>query len=139
MGEYLITWMVEIQAETPLEAVRTALAMQRDPYSTANLFGVGYFENNRWHDEEIDLGEDNPFGRPLALIGGGEVRCGHCGSSATRYLESIGRYCPIEVDDRAAYARKAAFEFDADAADPCVWCLSCSRESLLPTPFELRD
>ena len=121
MQEYLITWTVEIEAETPLEAVQAALAMQRDPYSMEHLFGVGFYKNNRWHDEEIDLGYDNPFGRPPAVIGGTEVCCGHCGSTESRYLERSAntRSCGPRTPGMRDTDRILTME---EGSNPRVWC-----------------
>lgn len=136
--EYLITWTVEIEAETPLEAVQAALAMQRDPYSMENLFGVGFYKNNRWHDEEIDLGYDNPFGRPPAVIGGTEVCCGHCGSTETRYLESISQYSYVWAANSLAYASTDRILTMEEGSDPRVWCGRCGKESAWPESFVLK-
>lgn len=41
MTDYLVTWSVNIDADSPLSAARQALAMQRDLNSTALIFNVG--------------------------------------------------------------------------------------------------
>ena len=38
--EYHVVWMIDIEAETPEEAAREALAIQRDPASIATYFTV---------------------------------------------------------------------------------------------------
>lgn len=38
--EYRVTWRVEVDADSPREAAERALAMQRDPASTATNFRV---------------------------------------------------------------------------------------------------
>jgi hypothetical protein len=38
MPQYTVTWEIEIHAETPEEAAREALAIQRDVNSTATVF-----------------------------------------------------------------------------------------------------
>jgi hypothetical protein len=38
--EYRVTWTIEIEAESAKEAAKTALFIQRDPYSTATFFEV---------------------------------------------------------------------------------------------------
>ena len=38
--EYTVTWSINIDADTPVNAAREALAIQRDPYSTAVVFRV---------------------------------------------------------------------------------------------------
>lgn len=40
MAIYLVTWEIDIDAETPLEAARIALEIQRDKDSTATVFDV---------------------------------------------------------------------------------------------------
>ena len=46
MTEYLVTWCIFVEAETPEEAARGALAEQRDIESTATCFDV-YDETGR--------------------------------------------------------------------------------------------
>ena len=38
LKEYLVEWTIELNAESPEDAARQALAIQRDPESTANVF-----------------------------------------------------------------------------------------------------
>lgn len=45
--EYLVEWSIEIEADSPLDAARQALATQRDPESIAVCFVV--------NGEAIDL------------------------------------------------------------------------------------
>lgn len=40
MKTYLVTWEIELDAETPEAAARAALAIQRDPNSLATVFNV---------------------------------------------------------------------------------------------------
>ena len=40
MTEYRVTWEIDIEADTPLEAAEEALTIQRDPESTATFFKV---------------------------------------------------------------------------------------------------
>lgn len=40
MNHYLVTWEIELDAETPEEAARKALEIQRDPNSIATVFDV---------------------------------------------------------------------------------------------------
>lgn len=46
MPEYEVRWRIEIEAKTPLEAARKALAIQRDPDSLATVFDVYWTEAN---------------------------------------------------------------------------------------------
>jgi hypothetical protein len=40
MAEYLVTWQIDIEAASPLEAARKALAIHRKPDSIATIFEV---------------------------------------------------------------------------------------------------
>lgn len=40
MKTYLVAWEIDIEAESPMEAAKRALEIQRDPQSTANQFYV---------------------------------------------------------------------------------------------------
>ena len=41
MANYVVTWAIDVQdADSPEEAARQALEIQRDPYSTATVFEV---------------------------------------------------------------------------------------------------
>lgn len=45
MKHYVVTWEVDIYAETPRQAAEQALAIHRDPESMATVFDV-------WTDDE---------------------------------------------------------------------------------------
>lgn len=40
MNRYVVTWTIDIEADTPVEAARAALEIQRDPESTAMVFSI---------------------------------------------------------------------------------------------------
>ena len=40
MKTYLVTWSIDLEAESPEDAARQALDIQRDPDSCALVFGV---------------------------------------------------------------------------------------------------
>ncbi|MFD3328633.1 hypothetical protein [Streptomyces sp. NPDC058701] len=40
MPEFSVLWFIDLEAETPEEAARTALEIQRDPHSRATHFIV---------------------------------------------------------------------------------------------------
>jgi hypothetical protein len=40
MADYLVTWAIDIEADDPIEAAAMALAVHRDPESTATHFVV---------------------------------------------------------------------------------------------------
>jgi hypothetical protein len=54
MTEYLVEWSIEVSADSPEEAARTALAIQRKHDSSATVFNV-YAENG--DPVQIDLTE----------------------------------------------------------------------------------
>lgn len=82
MGEYLVTWEVEIDADSPREAAVKALTMQRDPKSTATVFTIAAVDAVT----EIDLAAWKP-GDP----------CWSCGSVDTGDLYDglvlLGAHC----------------------------------------------
>jgi hypothetical protein len=40
MTSYRVTWEIDIEADTPVEAAKIALSYQRDPESTSTVFEV---------------------------------------------------------------------------------------------------
>ena len=62
MKEYLVTWQIEITADTPEDAAREAFMIHRDPDSMATVFEVqertkdGHGEPIRIDIEEVGLG-----------------------------------------------------------------------------------
>ena len=55
MTEYLVQWTIEIQADSPEDAARQALALQRDPSSLTACFQVAGDDDGEY--ETIDLDE----------------------------------------------------------------------------------
>ncbi|TLG04253.1 hypothetical protein FEK35_20710 [Nocardia cyriacigeorgica] len=55
--DYRATWQIDITATDPLHAARTALAIQRDPDSTATVFDVVDEYGTTFR---IDLAEESP-------------------------------------------------------------------------------
>ena len=68
MTEYRVTWEIDIEADTPLEAAEEALTIQRDPESTATFFkvwehfsgviGKAHTVDLYCHDQDEDLEEE---------------------------------------------------------------------------------
>lgn len=64
MKEFLVTWQIDIEAETPEDAAREAFRAQRDPDSIATVFEVqertkdGHSEPIRVDLEEVGLGAE---------------------------------------------------------------------------------
>ena len=54
MPEYHVTWEIDLTADSPREAAEQALAIQRDPNSTATVFDVVDEDGNA---ERVDLEE----------------------------------------------------------------------------------
>ena len=44
MAAYLVSWDIELDAESAIDAARQALVIQRDPRSTATVFRVRFPE-----------------------------------------------------------------------------------------------
>jgi len=55
--EHNVTWTIDINADTPREAARQALDIQRDPFSTATMFTV--YEHRTGQTHQIDLENDD--------------------------------------------------------------------------------
>ena len=53
--KYQVTWTIELEADSPEEAARYALEIQRDEASTATVFVVG--EMGGESSQEIDAAE----------------------------------------------------------------------------------
>jgi hypothetical protein len=52
---YVVTWEIELDAESPLEAAREAQRIQRDPKSIASVFDVS---DGSGDIERIDLDDE---------------------------------------------------------------------------------
>lgn len=55
MPEYLVTWKIELEADTPGEAAFLALQTQRDPESTATVFEVERMDEDGTQLVVVDL------------------------------------------------------------------------------------
>lgn len=59
MPEYIVTWTIDVEADTPQEAALKAYAIQQDPTSRATCFGTA-----SWDEPEVvtfvDVAECNP-------------------------------------------------------------------------------
>ena len=53
--EYVVTWSINLDAESPLDAARQALGIHRDPGSTAVVFRVSDATDPDDEGELIDL------------------------------------------------------------------------------------
>jgi formylmethanofuran dehydrogenase subunit E len=92
MADFLLTWKIDIDADTPEEAVAQALAIQRDPYSSALHFTVLNKETNEETEiEGEELIEDDEYTTYL---------CDECGRelNAEDYQNGAG-LCPICIDE----------------------------------------
>lgn len=68
---YHVTWEIDIDADSPREAAEKALAIQRDPYSTATVFTIAGIngEPNIDIDVEAPLGECPTCGAAYGEMG----------------------------------------------------------------------
>ena len=51
---YQVTWIIDIDADTPREAALRALAIQRDPNSIAQVFEVSEPDSDPWTIDLLD-------------------------------------------------------------------------------------
>lgn len=61
MKRYAITWEIDVWADSPLDAAKEALRMQRNAESLATVFDVAEISetlNQAYKSERIDLAED---------------------------------------------------------------------------------
>jgi hypothetical protein len=49
--DYRVTWVINVEADSPMDAAKQALEIQRDPKSTATIFDVAYSKQH----ESVDL------------------------------------------------------------------------------------
>jgi hypothetical protein len=129
---YAVRWETTVETVSPLSAARYALAMQRNPEGSATAFEVA---EEGQAPALIDLGSQNPLGRPPCSLINDDVCCGHCRSANTRYIETVSQYAPIWIRFENVYANSAELEADDDGVDPRVWCADCGLESELPDSF----
>ncbi len=52
MKSYIVTWRIELNAKTPLEAAKTAQKIQQDPNSTATIYEVAEDFDLTNHEEK---------------------------------------------------------------------------------------
>ena len=96
--EYRITWMIELEAESPEAAARQALAIHRDPQSLATIFDVTDAQGSS--AVMVDVGQLPPAPRPveplpapLALRYAGDlasewwVDCAECGQELNMEMD----------------------------------------------------
>lgn len=60
MTQYLVTWTIDIEADTPLEAALQAQTIQRDPESIATIFTISEVDKTVSIDTE-DYTDKGPF------------------------------------------------------------------------------
>ena len=57
MNSYLVTWQIDVEAETPQDAARAALAIQRNPKAWATVFDVHRIgDDDDENSTRVDLG-----------------------------------------------------------------------------------
>lgn len=136
---YTVTWTVQIDAEDPLDAAQVAYEKLRYAESRPRRFCVSHPRIaealGSGHTLTVELPKENPLGRPLATVKDDGVCCGHCGSENTRYVEDVGQYGPMFVQDGAPVCWGGDLEVDEVGDDPRVLCFGCGRESELPPDF----
>lgn len=58
MPTYHVTWLIEVDADTPVEAAREARRIQLDPSNEATSFMIWDYTNDK--DIEVDLADETP-------------------------------------------------------------------------------
>lgn len=69
MPQYLVTWKIDIEDDSPVEAARHARAIQLNPDSIATVFELSTGAENFRVDLNPELG-DNPLCERIYLRGG---------------------------------------------------------------------
>ena len=100
MTEFRVMWEIDIDADTPEEAARKALAIQRDPTSSAVVFNVVSSldslttvnpENIPW--QEIDLIADEAPAQPAPDAHGEATTLEERVSTLEREVEELRKRC----------------------------------------------
>lgn len=60
MKTYYVSWAIHLDADSPIEAARKALAIHRNSESVATVFTVANEDGTK--PQVIDLGEKEPIG-----------------------------------------------------------------------------
>ncbi|MFE6186469.1 hypothetical protein ACFQ6U_18800 [Streptomyces sp. NPDC056465] len=75
MNSYRVTWEIDLEADDPEEAAHKALSIQRDPDSTATVFGV--YGDDRYAEVDTAAVEYTEPGVPLARTRPPAIPSGH--------------------------------------------------------------
>lgn len=57
MSNYLVTWEIELEANSPEEAAKEAMKFQRDPDGWASMFTVWDTKTGKSEDVDIEYGD----------------------------------------------------------------------------------
>ena len=91
--QYLISWFVDVEDDSPYEAARQALGMQRDPESIATIFTVRDKRSGESVCVDADSGEEYPSDDPCDPL--------------LAALETIANYGACYADELQRIARDA--------------------------------
>ncbi|HEY3569940.1 MAG TPA: hypothetical protein VGP73_18545 [Thermoanaerobaculia bacterium] len=136
--EYHVTVTLSVTTDDPATAAREAYDLLRFPRTRPTRFTVRYRQSgiDLEMKHPVELGTDNPLGRPDIRIEDGLVLCGHRGSEKTYYVEEVGQYGPLWVKNGHATCWSGDLEVDEVGDDPHVVCFGCGLESRLPPDFQ---
>jgi hypothetical protein len=129
MPEYYLEWRIEIEAESPEEAARKALKIQRDPESIATMFHV-----------IADNGEDTVI--DLTEIDADRALDAEEGEASTMPTFTVTRYQTVSVSQDIDIEADTAEEARtlAQAAEESEWSTGDIGEPTGEDPdFEVRD
>lgn len=136
---YTLTWMTEIEADCPLQAAREAYELLESPSTRPRRFTVS---NPKLQEVlgpgqalAVELPKENPRGRLVARVEEDGVICPYCDSDNTHYVEDVGQYAPLSVEDGHPVCWGGDLEVDEEGDDPRVLCFGCGRDSELPPGF----
>ena len=102
MVDYLVTWRIDMEADSPDEAAARALIVQRDPESTAVVFEVSDTSSGTTWSIDLDDSEQEIYvieWNPTGVFGRREVRA-HSTKNCPQYEEEIA----IARSDRAHFS-----------------------------------
>lgn len=88
MPDYRVSWSIDIEAESPLEAAKQAFEYMQDHDTTATVFEVYSHADNAKKEVKVDLRA------PFSYVYGEQIRCSVCGFSERNVDEVLRGFIP---------------------------------------------
>lgn len=137
---YQVTVLFVMNAESPVEAARATFVKLCSTDERPTRFEVSRTRYTGSLQETmslpIELGKENPLGRPAVIARNDSVCCGHCGSSLVSYHDNVDRQTKLFAREGAVFVSRSDLEENGDGRDPLAWCRACQKESALPRSLE---